>query len=265
MRWEELTGDQFPEAVEAAGGVCLLPTSCIERHAHHLPLATDMYIARELCTRTAALEKAVVFPDFIFTQILEARCYPGTIAIDPDLILKLLENVCREIARNGLKKIVIVNAHGGNNALLPYLSQSQLVSQRDYVIYTAEPSLAPEETSTLESKWGITGLDHAGAVETSMIMVARPELVHADQIRDDGEGQPQGRLKSIMDHGVRTAIWWYGDHPTHYAGDAVPSSAEAGEYLLNAQARALAEAVRAIKADTESKRLQDEFFAKSKH
>ena len=111
MRWEELTGDQFPQAVQAVQGVCLLPLSCIERHGHHRPLGTDMFIGREMCQRAAALEPASVFPDFIFTQILEARHVPGTIAIKPELFLRLLDNVCREIARNGLKKIGIVNAH----------------------------------------------------------------------------------------------------------------------------------------------------------
>src|SRR5947209_7998843 len=111
MRWEELTGDQFLQSAEAAQGVCLLRLSCIERHAHHLPLGTDMYIGRDLCRRAAELEPAVIFPDIIFTQILEARHCPGTIAIDADLILRLLDNVCREIARNGFTKIIIVNAH----------------------------------------------------------------------------------------------------------------------------------------------------------
>src|SRR5262249_60163827 len=133
MLWEELTGDEFPEAVAKAEGVCLLPLSCIERHAHHLPLATDMYIGRALCRRAAELEPAVIFPDFIFTQILEARHCPGTIAIDADLIVRLLDNVCREIARNGFTKIVIVNAHGGNNYLIHYFAQIQLESSRDYV------------------------------------------------------------------------------------------------------------------------------------
>jgi len=41
MRWDELTSDQFPEAVQKAEGVCLLPLSCVERHGHHLPLAFE--------------------------------------------------------------------------------------------------------------------------------------------------------------------------------------------------------------------------------
>jgi hypothetical protein len=84
MRWEELTGDHFPRVVEQVGGVCLLPFSCIERHGHHLPLGTDMFIGRELCRRTAALEPVVIYPDFFYTQILEARHMPGTIGIEPE-------------------------------------------------------------------------------------------------------------------------------------------------------------------------------------
>src|SRR5687767_5990603 len=136
--WEELTGDQFVQAAAAAEGVCLLPLSVIERHGHHLPLGTDMFIAREVCQRAAALEPAVIFPNFIFTQILEARHCAGTIAIEADLILRLLDNVCREIARNGFKKIVILNAHGGNGALIPFFMQTQLQSPRDYTVYFAE-------------------------------------------------------------------------------------------------------------------------------
>ena len=125
MRWDELTGDLFSEAVQKAEGVCLLPLSCIERHGHHLPLATDMFIGRETCNRAAELEPAIVFPDYIFTQILEARHYPGCIAIDPELTIRLLENTCREIARNGLKKIVFVNAHD-NKKRNPYQQVSFL-------------------------------------------------------------------------------------------------------------------------------------------
>lgn len=265
MRWEELTGDEFPHAVANAEGVCLLPLSVVERHAHHLPLATDVYIARDLCRRAAALEPAIIFPDFIFTQILEARHRAGTIAIDPDVFMPLLENVCREIARNGLKKIVIVNGHGGNNSLIHYLAQIQLASPRDYVVYVAEPPLSAEDEAALQAQWEAPYDGHAGEVETSAILVIRPDLVHMDRVQADGEGMPQGRLKALRDLGIDTGIWWYADHPTHFSGEASPSTAEKGERWLAARARALAKAVRAIKDDGTAKRLQDEFFAASQH
>src|ERR1041385_2499156 len=170
MRWEELTGDEFPKAVETAQGVCLVPMSVLERHAHHLPLGTDMYIARELCRRAAELEPAIIFPDLILTQIFEGAHWPGTIAIDADLIVRLLDNVCREAARNGLTKIVLVNAHGGNGSLIHFFAQIQLASPRNYVVYVAEPPLAPEDEAAVKAQWQTTVDGHAGESETSAIM-----------------------------------------------------------------------------------------------
>lgn len=265
MRWEELTGDEFPQAVKQAESVCLLPLSCIERHAHHMPLGTDMYIGRDLCRRAALLEPAIIFPDYIFTQILEARHCAGTIAIDPDLILRLLENACREIARNGLHKIVIVNAHGGNNSLIRYFAQAQLASPRDYAVYIAEPPLSADDQAAVAAQWESSVDGHAGEIETSAVLATRPDLVRHDQLRSDGEGMPQGRLESLRANGVNTGIWWYADHPTHYRGDGTPATAEKGDRYLDARARALARAIRAIKDDTETKRLQDEFFAAAQH
>lgn len=262
MRWDELTGDLFPEAVEKAEGVCLLPLSCLERHAHHLPLATDVLIGRELCNRAAALEPAVVFPDFFFTQILEARHYPGCIGIEPELTVRLLESTCREIARNGLKKIVIVNAHGGNDHLIHYLAQIQLASRRDYVVYVAGQSYSPEDEAAVLALWETSVDGHAGEEETSAILAIRPDLVRRDTLPTDEEGLPLGRLQRLRDLNIDMGIWWYADHPSHYRGDGAPATAEKGNAWLDARARGLARSIRAIKDDTETKRLQDEFFGR---
>lgn len=262
MRWEELTGDTFPKAVEQVNGVCLLPLSCIERHGHHLPLGTDMFIGRELCRRAAELEPSVIFPDFIFTQILEARHVPGTIGIQPELIMRLLENVCSEIARNGFKKIVIVNAHGGNDYLIHYFAQVQLASPRDYVVYIAQPPFRAEESAT-SAQWETVIDDHAGERETSMILAIKPELVKSETLPTDGEGMPLGRLKSISDQETYTGIWWYADNPTHYCGDGRPGSAPKGEAWFTDRSHALAKVIRTIKADQTAKKLQDEFFEKT--
>jgi creatinine amidohydrolase len=261
MHWEDLTGDQFSEAVKQAENVCLLPLSCIERHGHHLPLGTDKFIGRELCRRAALIEPAVIFPDFIFTQIFEARHVPGTVGIEPELIVRLLENTCREIARNGLTKIVIVNAHGGNEHLIYYFAQVQLASRRDYVVYVPKPSYQGEDPAT-SAQWETVIDDHAGERETSMILAVRPELVHMESLPGDGEGMPLGRLNSLSDQDIYTGIWWYGDNPTHYCGDGHPATAKKGEAWFADRARSLAKAIRTIKDDREAGRLQDEFFAK---
>ncbi len=259
MRWEELTGDLFPQGVKESQGVCLLPLSCIERHGHHLPLGTDMYIGRELCNRAAAIEPAIVFPDFIFTQILEARHYPGCIGIEPELIIRLMENACREIARNGLKKIIIVNAHGGNDHLIHYFAQIQLAAPRDYVVYVSQ-SAYPEEDAELGVQWETSVDGHAGEQESSAILAIRPDLVQSGALPADEEGMPLERLKPIRDLGVDLGVWWYADHPSHYRGDGRPATAEKGDRWLAVRARSLAKTIRAIKDDREAARLQEEFF-----
>jgi creatinine amidohydrolase len=261
MRWEDLNGDQFPEAVKQAESVCLLPLSCIERHGHHLPLGTDMFIGRELCRRVSDIEPVVIFPDFFYTQILEARHVPGTIGLEPELIIRLLENTCHEIARNGLTKIVIVNAHGGNDHLINYFAQIQLAGRRDYVVYIPQPSYLAEDPATT-AQWETVVDGHAGERETSMILAIRPELVRPENMPADGEGMPLGHLKPLSDQGTYVGIWWYADHPTHYCGDGRPATSKKGEVWFADRSRSLAKAVRTIKDDKESKRLQDEFFSR---
>ena len=261
MRWDELTGDQFSEAVKQAEGVCLLPLSCIERHGHHLPLGTDMFIGHELCARAAQLEPVIIFPDFIYTQILEARHMPGCIGIQPELTIRLLENVCSEIARNGLKKIVIVNSHGGNDHLIHYFAQIQLACPHEYAIYVAQPAYDSEEDATA-SQWETTVDGHAGERETSMLLAVRPDLVKTAALPADGEGMPLERLKPLRDLGTDMGIWWYADYPTHYCGDGRPATAQKGERWFADRARALAKVIRVIKDDQETQRLQGEFFGK---
>ncbi len=262
MRWEDLTGDQFPEAVKQAEGVCLLPFSCIERHGHHLPLGTDMFIGRELCRRVAELEPAVVFPDYFFTQILEARHTPGTFGIQPELIISLLENVCREIARNGLKKIVIVNAHGGNDHLINYFAQIQLASRRDYVVYIPQPAYMAEDPATA-AQWETVVDGHAGERETSMILAIRPELVNigkhahpmAKACRWVGSNSCATRALTSASGGMPTIP------PITAATDVLPrrKKGKPGSSTAPAPWRRV---VRTIKDDKDSKRLQDEFFSK---
>ena len=77
----------------------------------------------------------MVFPEYYFGQIFEAKHEPGTVAYSRGLQLQLLQETTDEMARNGCKKVIIVNVHGGNNSLLPYFAQTQLEAPHDYVVY----------------------------------------------------------------------------------------------------------------------------------
>src|SRR5580704_5005944 len=135
VHWEELTGPDFIQAIHRSQGVCLLPFGILEKHGPHLPIGTDLINVRFASVNAAQQEYAVVFPEYYAGQIFEAQHKPGTVAYSLGLQLNLLQETVKEMARNGCKKIVIANGHGGNDSLLPLFSQSQLATPRDYVVY----------------------------------------------------------------------------------------------------------------------------------
>jgi len=259
VHWEELTGADFRSAIQQSKGTCLLPFGIIEKHGPHLPLGTDLLKVRFAVLQAAQQEYALVFPEYYFGQIFEAKHEPGTLAYSTHLQLELLQETTDEMARNGCKKIVIVNGHGGNESLLPFFAQTQLEKSHDYVVYVL-PVL--EEPSGGPPKKGSGPDMHAGESETSKMLIARPDLVHMDRANRES-GADQARLKLPED--LYTAIWWYARFPNHYSGQGSAATRERGEFEMQHWEDAIVEAIRAVKADRTSLQLQNEFFEKSKH
>jgi creatinine amidohydrolase len=258
VRWEELTGPDFVQAISRSGGTCILPFGILEKHGPHLPIGTDLLNVRHAALTAAEQEYAVVFPEYYFGQIFEARHQPGTVAYSTHVQLELLQETTDEMARNGCKKVIIVNGHGGNENLLPFFAQTQLEKQRDYVVYVlglvdTPPGGPPKKTS----------MDmHAGESETSTMMISRPDLVHMDRAKDES-GADQARLH--LPENLYTAIWWYARFPNHYSGDGSAATRELGEYKMNNWIQAIVNSIKAVKADQSSLQLQNEFFEKAKH
>ncbi|MBS1800602.1 MAG: creatininase family protein [Acidobacteria bacterium] len=257
-KWEELTGPDFIAAIHQSQGVCMLPFGILEKHGPHLPIGTDLFDARYVSEQAAQTEYAVIFPPYYFGQIAEAKQEPGTVSYSMKIQLGLLQETTDEMARNGCKKIVIVNAHGGNRSLLPYFAQSQLQSPRDYVIYVYEwePEMGPQRPHVH------AGPDeHAGETETSYVMVSRPDLVHLDEAKQQ-DGSDRHRLN--LPKGVYTGIWWYAKYPDHYAGDGSRANRELGEYDMHKWIDGVVTVLRAVKADAVAPALQHQFFNDSK-
>jgi creatinine amidohydrolase len=258
-RWEELTAGDFRSAIQQSQGVCLLPFGILEKHGPHLPIGTDLINVRYASLEAVQQEYALVFPEYYFGQIFEAKHEPGTIAYSRELQMQLLQETTDEMARNGCKKIIIVNGHGGNEHLLPYFAQSQLAKPHDYVVYMLDgerslPGGPPKKS---------TGIDyHAGENETSNTLVSRPDLVHLDRAASES-GADQKRLR--LPDNVYTGIWWYARFPNHYSGDGSVATKELGEWNMKGYIGAIVDAIRAAKADNESLKLQNEFYEKSKH
>jgi len=258
VHWEELTAAEFKSAIEQSRGTCLLPFGIVEKHGPHLPLGTDLLNVRYAALHAASQEYAVVFPEYYFGQIFEARHEPGTIAYSTHLQLELLQETTEEMARNGCKKVIIVNGHGGNENLLPFFAQTQLEKPHDYVVYVMglvdPPPGGPAKKTSVDM--------HAGESETSKMLISNPNLVHLDRAGQES-GADQARLK--LPDTLYTGIWWYARFPNHYSGDGSAATRERGEFELKSWQDAIVTAIRAVKADQESLKLQNEFFEKAKH
>jgi creatinine amidohydrolase len=260
VQWEELSAAEFSGGIARAQGTCLLPFGVMEKHGPHLPLGNDLLNVRYAALNAAQQEYVIVFPEYYFGQIAEAKQQPGTVAYSRRLQLELLQETTDEMARNGCKKIIIVNGHGGNNSLLPYFAQTQLDTPHDYVVYVAgimrsgpgEPKHKSDPATDM----------HAGESETSVSMIARPDLVHLERAAQES-GADQGRVR--LPDGVYTGIWWYARFPNHYAGEGAVASRELGEFGARTWINGIVQAIRAVKADQESLRLQNEFYERSKH
>jgi len=258
VQWEELTSADFVKALQASKGTCTLPFGVVEKHGPSGPLGTDLINVRYTTTLAAKQEYTVVFPQYYFGQIAEARHQPGTLAYSTRLQMDLLQETVAEMARNGCSKVIIVNGHGGNTALLQYFSQTQLDSPRDYVVYTVSGLGASTSPAAKPSRPGVDG--HAGEDEVSDMMASRPDLAHPERGAAES-GADQKRL--ALPQGVSTAIWWYARFPNHYGGDASGATAARGEASTREAADRIAKAIAAIKADETAPRLQKEFFDRS--
>jgi len=261
-RWDEITASEWPKALKASNETCILPIGILEKHGPHVPVGSDLIQVREWSARATKKEYAVVFPDFFYGQINEARHQPGTFSLPARVVWDLLEATCDEIARNGFKKIVIINGHGGNSEMIRYFMQTRLGKQRNYAVYFFEP---PADSAYLKN---LTALhkspeatdQHAGERETSALLYLRPDLVKMDSAKNEsGANQHRFAIPNVY-----TAIWWYASYPNHYAGEGAQATRKLGELITEHYISNLVTALKDIKADTKTLELQNEFFNRVK-
>jgi len=258
--YEELTAPDFVKAVDQSSGVCLLPFGILEKHGAHLPLGTDIFECRKTATIAAEREYCVIYPTYYFGQINEARHQPGTISYSPELIWKILQETCDELSRNGLKKIIIVNGHGGNNDFLKYFCMSQLHTPKDYVVIFFKSSENANFSQKIKSLRQTTGVGHADELETSMMRYIRPDLLKAERASNQS-GSNLARLSEFPNQ--FTGIWWNAQYPNQYAGDGSKSSVELGKLLVESDAYQLLQLIKKVKQSNKIEELQNHFYQES--
>ena len=257
-RWDELVASDFPKALEKSSKTCILPVGILEKHGPHSPIGTDLIHVREWAARAVKSEYAVVFPDYFYGQINEARHQPGTFALPSKVIYELLEATCDEIARNGFDKIVILNGHGGNPEFLEFFMQSLLNKRHNYAVYLYRPQADSVYAATYKKmhKSDMATDQHAGESETSVLLYYCPDLMRMDRAAD----QSGANQKRSLTPDLYTPIWWYSSYPNHYAGEAAKATKEFGKFITDHEIASFIKALQTVKADTKTLQLQNDFY-----
>ena len=114
--WQDLTTTEL-DGLDPMSTLALLPVAAIEQHGPHLPLSTDLIINRgivhEAITRLAPGVRVLVLPEQAIGDSVEHTAFPGTLSLQPELLLALWAEIGRGVTRTGLRKLVILNSHGG--------------------------------------------------------------------------------------------------------------------------------------------------------
>ena len=201
--WGELT---WPEALERfeQTDIALLPVGAIEQHGPHLPLDTDAYDAAYLARRVAEAcsdPKPLVLPNIPYGVSYHHEDFKGTVSISNDALSKVVYDIGMSVSHNGIKKLVIINAHGGNG---PALNQAAQMINRDAHIFVCVDT---GETSDVDIYDLVeTPNDvHAGEIETSTSLAVRPHLVRMDLARRE---VPEFSSR-YLDFTSKRSVSWY--------------------------------------------------------
>lgn len=237
--WRALRADQLREQ-SRRNAIVILPVASLEQHGPHLPVEVDSVLGETVAARTAekvlAKGQPVLVLPVVWTGLSEHHMsFGGTITLDNAAFAAVIEGVLRSVLRHGFRRIVLLNAHGGNENALRAITDDLTPKLGVPIVqftywYAASVAIA----KILETQ-GV--LQHACEAETSMMMAARPDLVALDRIplakantTPDVAGGGVYRWRSIGSRSGSGVI-----------GNPEAATREKGERLFEAIAAALAD------------------------
>ncbi|OAF17125.1 creatininase family protein [Bradyrhizobium neotropicale] len=243
--WTEISwADASP--AEVARWIAVLPLAATEQHGPHLPFETDVLIADAYLARVRELLPANIPATFLPVQPVgistEHIDYPGTLTLPTDVALKAWTGLGEDVARRGVKKLVIITSHGGNSAAMMLVAQDLRAHQKLFVVTTSWSRLSGADTlfPAEEVRHGI----HGGAVETSIMLARYPDQVRMNAIADFPASSiaMEKQYRWLSTQRPAPFAWQAQDLNTSGAvGNATLASREKGERLVDQGARAFCE------------------------
>jgi len=245
--WQDLTTEDF-RSLDADKVTALLPVAAVEQHGPHLPVWVDACICQGVVARALELlddeVTVLVLPMLPVGLSAEHADFPGTLSLSAETLVRAWTEVGEGVAATGIRKLAIVNSHGGQPQILDLVAQELRRRQRMLVfkINVYRFFRDAELFSEAEIRHGI----HGGAIETSIMLHLRPDLVREDRI--DAFTPLSVTLEEDYESlGPAANIgfaWQIQDlHAAGACGDATAADAEKGRALVDRAAARLAAAL----------------------
>jgi len=249
--WNELTSPEFKK-LDPETTIAVLPIASTEQHGPHLPVATDVAIARGMLD--AVQENlpddldVLVLPVQEIGKANEHVYGPGTLSFGADILIPAWTAIGEKVSEAGLRKLVIVNSHGGNLDIMNIVAREMRVRFSLAVVATQWGRFGHPEgmISEKERTFGI----HGGEVETSLMLHFRPELVkmeYAEDFTSLAEWQ-KATTKHIQPTPPHALAWIAHDlNPKGALGNAAAGTAEKGAAISKHEALGFIELLQDLK------------------
>ncbi|MFV0490644.1 MAG: creatininase family protein [Pseudorhodobacter sp.] len=235
--WADYSSREFA-ALDREGLIAVLPLGAIEQHGPHLPMSVDSCtvdgIVRRLAHALPETAPAIFLPTQTITKSNEHNDFPGTLTLDQDTLIRVWCQIGACVARAGVRKMVLLNGHGGNIPAMDIVARELRVTQK-MLVFSLNWFAAgmPEGLySEDEQRFGI----HAGDMETSVMLALDPANVDMDQAQDFHSAAQDWHEShpSIALAGPARPGWMIQDlNPSGACGAAHLASAEKGKATLD--------------------------------
>ena len=250
--WADVSTRDFAAAQAsglAARTVAVLPVAAVEQHGPHLPLSVDATLLQGVVA--AALPQLPADLPVLFLPLqaiglsTEHQSYPGTLTLSPATLIALWSELGACVARAGVKKLLLLNGHGGNVAAMDIVAR-ELRQRHGLLTYSASwfslplPDAVQGLFSAQEHRFGI----HGGEIETSMMLHLAPATVQMEEARHwRSTSQDRAAAHAILGNGRSAKMGWAIEdyHPAGAVGNAAAATAAKGQAVVQAAGQALAQ------------------------
>ena len=248
-QWSALTSPELA-ALDSSRAIAVLPVGATEQHGPHLPMSVDSDLAQAVVNQALVLARAqAIAPSVLALPVLpvgfspEHARFPGTLSLKSETLLRLWTDIGESVHASGVRKLVILNAHGGQVGAMDLVARD-LRNRLGMLVVSVNWFSLPlgQEVDALfdahEHRFGI----HAGDIETSMMRAiddTHVRMAHAQNFHSTS--QDRAASTKVLGNGKSAKFAWQMQdlNVAGAAGNAQAATAEKGQRVIDAAARAL--------------------------